>query len=161
VSIESGANLPVVITKRLPEGVHGYTDGTKIFVDDRLNSVQLKCTIVHELIHIERGQGTRQLESEEMAVRYETARRLLPIIAMSGVCRTADKLSLAAKDLSVTKRVLMDRAAVLTDSEAATVGCPSCLHKCPAMVARYAPFPAPSLDQWQEQVQWGPGSMYS
>jgi len=138
--------------------MHACTDGTDIWYDDRLNEVQRKCAIVHELVHIERGEGSRQLESREMSVRYETSRRLLPLKAMSGICSGPGKLSLAAKDLLVTKRVLMDRAAVLTDVEAAVVGCPSCL-KCPAMAARYESLPAPSADQWQEQVQWGAGSI--
>ena len=123
-----------VVIGRLPEGVHGYTDGVRIFVDDRLSAAQLLCTLVHEGIHIERGQGTRQLESEEMAVRYETARRMLPLDRIAGVCK-AGKLSEVAKKLGVTKRVLMDRAATLTDAEASDAGCWDC-QKCPAIAMR-------------------------
>lgn len=123
-----------VVTKRLPDGVHGYTDGVVIYVDDRLTAEQLLCTLVHEKIHIERGHTTRQLESEEMAVRYETARRLLPLDRI-GSCNKSGKLSEIAKELGVTKRVLMDRAATLTDSQASEAGCWEC-QACPAIRMR-------------------------
>jgi hypothetical protein len=123
-----------VVTKRLPDGVHGYTDGVVIFVDDRLTAEQLLCTLVHEKIHIERGQGTRQLEADEMAVRYETARRLLPVERIAGVCKSGP-LSETARSLGVTKRVLMDRAATLTDKQASDAGCWEC-QACPAIRMR-------------------------
>lgn len=123
-----------VVFERLPDGSHGYTDGVTIFVDDRLTAEQLLCTIQHEMIHIERGQGTRQLESEEMAVRYETARRLLPLDRLAGVCKSGT-LSETAKRLGVTKRVLMDRAATLSDAQASEAGCFEC-QKCPAIQMR-------------------------
>lgn len=123
-----------VVIGRLPEGVHGYTDGVTVFVDDRLTAIQLLCTLQHELIHVERGQGTRQLESEEMSVRYETARRLLPLDRIAGVCK-AGTLSETAKKLGVTKRVLMDRAATLSDAQASEAGCWDC-QKCPAIQMR-------------------------
>jgi hypothetical protein len=125
-----------VVIGRLPEGVHGYTDGERIFVDDRLTAEQLLCTLLHESIHIERGQGTKQLESEEMSVRYETARRLLPLDRLVGVCKSGP-LSQTAKLLGVTKRVLMDRAATLTDSQASEAGCWEC-QACPAIRMRAA-----------------------
>lgn len=125
----------VVITK-LPDGVHGYTDGVDIYLHEGLNAVQMLCALTHEAIHVERGQGTRQLESEEMAVRYETARRLLPLDRIAGVCKSGT-LSETAKALGVTKRVLMDRAATLTDSQASEAGCFEC-QKCPAIQMRAA-----------------------
>jgi hypothetical protein len=123
-----------VLIVPLPEGVHGYTDGTDIYLNESLNAVQMLCALTHESIHIERGQGTRQLESEEMAVRYETARRLLPLDRIAGVCKSGT-LSETAKRLGVTKRVLMDRAATLSDREASEAGCFEC-QKCPAIAMR-------------------------
>jgi hypothetical protein len=125
----------VFITK-LPESVHGYTDGENIYLNESLNAVQMLCALTHEAIHVERGQGTRQLESEEMSVRYETARRLLPLDRIAGVCKSGT-LSETAKLLGVTKRVLMDRAATLTDSQASEAGCWECA-KCPAIQMRAA-----------------------
>ena len=123
-----------VILTKLPDGVHGYTDGVDIYLDEGLNAVQMLCALTHEAIHVERGHGTRQLESEEMAVRYETARRLLPLDRLVGDCK-AGTLSDSAKRLSVTKRVLMDRAATLSDAQASDAGCWDC-QKCPAIQAR-------------------------
>jgi hypothetical protein len=125
----------VFITK-LPDGVHGYTDGKDIYIAEGLNAVQMLCALTHEAIHVERGQGTKQLESEEMAVRYETARRLLPLDRIAGVCKSGT-LSETAKRLGVTKRVLMDRAATLSDQQASDAGCWEC-QKCPAIQMRAA-----------------------
>lgn len=130
----AGSVMVQVVTKRLPDGVHGYTDGVTIFVDDRLSAEQLLCTVQHEMIHVERGHTARQLEADEMCVRYETARRLLPIDRLAGVCKSGT-LSETAKRLGVTKRVLMDRAATLTDAQASEAGCWECL-KCPAIQVR-------------------------
>jgi len=74
------------------------------------------------------------LESEEMAVRYETARRMLPLDRIAGACKSG-KLSEIAKGLGVTKRVLMDRAVTLTDEEASKAGCWEC-QLCPAIKLR-------------------------
>jgi len=128
--------MALVYRVRMPDGVAARTDGVDIWVDDRLNEVQEKCAILHEQIHIERGHSTVQPEAIEMAVRYETAKRLLPD---HGDRCNPDLKSLAAvaKDLGVTRQVLMDRAATLTDNQALAAGCLAC-HKCPAIAARYA-----------------------
>lgn len=123
----------------MPEGVHGQTDGSTIFVDDRLNAVQMFCTIQHELVHVERGHTRHQPEYIETEVRYETARRLLPVADMAGKC--GGDLELTARALMVTTKVLMDRAATLSDDEARTVGCPEC-RACPAMAYRFNEAPA-------------------
>jgi hypothetical protein len=120
----------------MDDGFVGRTNGVDIWVDDRLSAVQLLCTLTHELVHIELGHTSHQAEDSEMAVRYETARRLLPLDRMAGVCSKEDKpLEVIARELSVTKRVLMDRAATLTDNEALAAGCVTC-RKCPAIQAR-------------------------
>lgn len=129
-----GCVMGQVFIVPLPEGVHGYTDGTDIYLNESLNAVQMLCALTHEAIHVERGQGTRQLESEEMSVRYETARRLLPLDRIVNVCKSGT-LSETAKKLGVTKRVLMDRAATLTDKQASDAGCWEC-QKCPAIQVR-------------------------
>jgi hypothetical protein len=98
-----------------------------------LNARQLLCTLQHELIHVEMGHTTKQLESVETVVRYETARRLLPAERMRGC--GGGQLSVTAKRLGVTKRVLMDRAVTMTDREASAAGCWDCL-ACPAIAMR-------------------------
>lgn len=126
------------ITK-MPAGTQARTDGTDIWVDEDLNAIQLMCAIQHELVHIERGHGTEQLEASEMSVRFETAKRLLSVERIAGHCRQDQNqdLHMRARKLGVTKRVLMDRAATLSEKEAKRAGCDSC-RKCPVMAARYA-----------------------
>jgi hypothetical protein len=118
---------------RFQDGSAGRTDGVDIWIDDRLDAIEQRCVIMHELIHIERGEGTCQPEYVEMEVRYETARRLLPDITTIP-CRGKD-LAEVARELGVTRRVLMDRSAMLTRDQSVAAGCFSCL-KCPVQVAR-------------------------
>jgi len=128
----------MVYKTRMPDGVAARTDGVDIWVDDRLNEVQERCAIVHETVHIERGHSTIQVEAVEMAVRYETARRLLPDsnLAEDGPRCEGSTLAQVARGLGVTRQVLMDRAATLTDAQAEAVGCLTC-RLCPIVEARY------------------------
>lgn len=124
-----------IIRRRLPDGIHGQTDGTTIYIDDRLNAAQVFCTVQHELVHHEMGHTTHQPEHIEYEVRHETARRCLDVDEMAATCN--GDLDLSAKALGVTRRVLMDRAATLTDAEARHVGCHEC-RACPVMKARFS-----------------------
>jgi hypothetical protein len=117
----------------MPDGIAARTDGVDIWVDDRLNDVQRKCAIVHETVHVERGHGTVQPEAIEMAVRYETAKRLIPDGTVPCVGAT---LAQKARNLGVTRQVLMDRAATLSDAEAELAGCLDC-RLCPVIAARF------------------------
>ena len=126
-----------VFRERLSDGYAGYTDGVNIFLDDRLNAEQTLCTLLHESIHLERGHVGHQSEAVEMAVRYETARRLLPLDRIVGICKDGKSLGGLAKSLSVTQQVLMDRAATLSDQQASDAGCWDC-QKCPAIQMRAA-----------------------
>ena len=128
--------MPKVYFERLQDGYAGYTDGKDVYLDDRLNAVQTLCTLQHELIHLEMGHLGHQTEDVEMQVRYETARRLLPLDRIVGVCKTAN-IATTAKKLGVTRQVLMDRAATLCDREASEAGCWEC-QKCPAIQFRAA-----------------------
>lgn len=131
-----GVVVVKVFRERLSDGYAGYTDGVNIFLDDRLNAEQTLCTLLHESIHLERGHVGHQSEAVEMSVRYETARRLLPLDRIVGVCKDGS-LGDIASSLSVTKQVLMDRAATLSDAQASDAGCWEC-QKCPAIQMRAA-----------------------
>ena len=124
----------------MPDGVAAKTDGKDIWIDDRLNEVQERCAIEHELIHIERGHVSAQTEAVEMAVRFETAKRLLPLEVIVGVCKKGKSLAGIARELQVTRQVLMDRAATLTDDQAQAAGCLEC-RLCPVIAARFAGHP--------------------
>lgn len=125
-----------VFKVRMHDGVAARTDGENIFIDDRLDEIQAKCAITHELVHIERGHSAVQPESIEMAVRYETARRLLPLDEIVGVCKNGKSLKMIARELGVTRQVLMDRAATLTEPQMQIAGCFTC-RLCPIVNARY------------------------
>lgn len=122
-----------VFRERLADGYAGYTDGVSVFLDDRLNAEQTLCTLMHEMVHLERGHVGHQPEAVEMSVRYETARRLLPEYGI-GRCAGASLGDVAA-GLGVTRQVLMDRASTLTDSQASAAGCWDC-QLCPAIAMR-------------------------
>jgi hypothetical protein len=122
---------------RMADGVAARTDGVDIWVDDRLNEIQEKCAIEHELEHIARGHSTVQPEAIEMSVRYTVAKRLLPDDGKP--CNPGLRsLAAVARDLGVTRQVLMDRAVTATDEQVRANGCLSCF-KCPAIAARYEP----------------------
>lgn len=135
--------MPVafVYKVRMPDGVPARTDGVNIFIDDRLDEIAERCHVTHESIHIEWGHSTLQSEAVEMAVRYETAKRLLPLDKIAGVCKRGKSLGAVARELGVTRQVLMDRAATLTDEQALVAGCMSC-RMCPVIQARYAGHPS-------------------
>lgn len=119
----------------MEDGYAGCTDGETVWLDDRLNAAQTLCALLHELVHIERGHTSHQTEQVEMEVRYEVARRLLPLDRIVGVCKGGRSLKSLADELGVTQQVLMDRAASLTDEQAERAGCWDC-RKCPAIAAR-------------------------
>jgi hypothetical protein len=124
-----------VVRVRLEDGYAGCTDGETIWLDDRLNAIQMLCALLHELVHIEMGHKSHQTDDIEMVVRYEVARRLLPLDRLVGVCKDQSLKALAI-ELGVTQQVLMDRAATLTDAQAKAAGCWAC-RKCPVMAARF------------------------
>lgn len=126
---------------RLRDGVASLTDGVSIWVDDRLNEVQERCAVEHELEHVARGQGSAQTEPVEMSVRYAVACRLLPFESMQRGCHMGGTLAAIARELRVTRQVLMDRAATLDDQQSAELGCREC-QACPVMAARYTQHPA-------------------
>jgi Zn-dependent peptidase ImmA (M78 family) len=123
---------------RMPDGIAARTDGVDIWVDDRLNDVQRKCAIEHELEHVRRGHSTVQPEAEEMSVRYAVSKILLPDenLRPGGPRCSGRTLAARARNLGVTRQVLMDRAATLTDAQAEAVGCLDC-RLCPVIAARF------------------------
>lgn len=130
--------LVMIFEVRMSDGVAARTDGVDIWVDDRLNEVQRKCAIEHEMEHLRRGHSAVQPEAEEMRVRFAVARTLLPDdnLREDGPRCQGTTLAQVARGLGVTRQVLMDRAATLTDAQAEMVGCLTC-RLCPIIEARY------------------------
>ena len=130
-----------VFRVRMPDGVAARTDGKDIWIDDRLNPIQERCAIEHELEHVARGHSTVQTEAVEMSVRYAVAKKLLPLETLFEGCRRGGSLAAIARGLKVTRQVLMDRAATLNDQQAEEAGCGTC-RACPVMEARMAHHPS-------------------
>jgi hypothetical protein len=122
----------------MPAGLSGQTDGVDIWISNKLNATQRRCTIAHELVHIEQGHTKAQPEHIEMQVRYETARRLLPS-ELAGSC-VGSTVREVADNFGVTPRVLMDRMAMATSDEVERAGCADC-QLCPAAKFRFSKQP--------------------
>ena len=107
------AGIPVH-TLRLPDQLAGCTDGTRVWVDDRLTAVERRCTIGHELVHVWAGHTSHQPPKAELWVRRHTAHLLLRGTDVHGVLRTEPTLWDAADRLGVTVPVLTDHLERIT-----------------------------------------------
>ncbi|MCO4256475.1 ImmA/IrrE family metallo-endopeptidase [Pseudarthrobacter cellobiosi] len=104
----------------MPDLVPGRTNGVDIiWMDKRLDQVERRCTLTHELIHIERQHIGCQTTSVELEVRLETARRLIPIEALAAALRWSNRPYELADELWVSADVLKDRLRGLTPDELA------------------------------------------
>lgn len=102
----------------LPAPLHAVTDGTTVWMHDRLLQTERRCAIAHELVHIERG--TRCVDdAEEQRVRRITARRLIDTADLIEACKWANTVEEAAEELWVTPEVLTDRLTGLSPIEQA------------------------------------------
>jgi hypothetical protein len=107
---------------RMPDNVPGRTNGTDIiWLDNRLQQVERRCVLAHELVHLEWRHTGCQLPKYEKAVRVETARRLIPIEQLCRHAAWARSHSELADELWVTEMVLSDRLANLTAPETAAL----------------------------------------
>lgn len=107
-----------LIFAMLPDGISGLTDGrSRIWLDKRLDAVERRCALMHELIHVEHGHTGCQGPRIERNVRHETARRLVAfdgLLEAAEWCHSTDEL---AGELGVTHDVATDRLEALTDRE--------------------------------------------
>lgn len=74
--------IRIIDTMPLPPGIAGLTDGHTIWLNPRLTPAGRRCTLAHELIHIERGirhnLEPRLADREELAVDRTASHRLIP-----------------------------------------------------------------------------------
>lgn len=99
------------------------TDGhSTIWLDDRLTSVEQRCALTHELVHLELGHVGHQPPAVEAKVREHAARRLVPIQALYDHRHWQGRLYGLAEDLGVTEAVLTDRLRWLTHEERMVLG---------------------------------------
>ena len=108
----------------LPHGRRGVVDfwARTVALDSRLRQVERRCTICHELVHIERGplpDDDRLAAREESEVEREVARRLIELQPLGEALAWSRHISEAADALWVTEDVLRVRLEHLQPSEQA------------------------------------------
>lgn len=73
-----------------------------ILLDIRLSGVEERCTLMHEIVHAERGPFPRWATArEEAAVNAEAARRLIPLDALGEALAWSLHPTVAAEELDV------------------------------------------------------------
>lgn len=104
----------------LPPGMRGATDGTSsVWLERRLLQVERRCTLTHELVHVDLGHTEAQDAKTESKVRRITAQRLIDWDALVDAFRWAHNAAEAADELWVTLDVLEDRLRFLHPHERA------------------------------------------
>ena len=91
-----------------------------ITLDPTEPEVVQRCTLVHEVVHAERGPVLNEpalAAHEELAVRREAARRLISLDDLVETLRWTCDIDVAADNLSVDRGTLLDRLRWLTPSE--------------------------------------------
>lgn len=113
-------HITVDTRTELPGRIWGLTDGTRIWLCRRLNQVARRCTLAHELIHLERGPvptDSRGYAREERAVSAEAARRLITIEALADGLRWSRDPEQLAETLWVDVPTLQARMTSLDPIE--------------------------------------------
>lgn len=109
-----------VRVERLNGSVAGLTNGTDlIWLDDRLNQVERRCVLAHELVHLFMQHTSCQPLMTELIVCQRAARKLITLEALSRVLPWAMCLNEAADELAVTPQTLRDRLQSLSAEESA------------------------------------------
>lgn len=108
----------------LPSGVHGLTDwltGT-VSIELGLTQAERRCTLAHELVHIERGPVPRDpwlAAREESQVEREAARRLVGVYELGEALAWSWCPQEVADELWVDTATLRARLNTLTADERA------------------------------------------
>lgn len=93
-------------------------DPVAIVLDRGLNQRERRCSLAHELEHLDRGQPCGTLRATiEARVCADTARYLLPDLEVIGKTLAVYDARQTAVDLWVTYKVLIDRLNALSDEE--------------------------------------------
>ncbi|MDN4611482.1 ImmA/IrrE family metallo-endopeptidase [Arthrobacter burdickii] len=109
-----------VIRIRLNDKVVGLTDGKSVvFLDERLNEVEDRNVLCHEVVHIDHGHGTCQPPEVEYMVRAETARRLIDIDELLKATQVTQDRAALARLVNVTRQTLHDRLATSSEEDRA------------------------------------------
>lgn len=100
------------------DGRCGETNGRDLIrLDKRLLQVERRCTLAHELVHLEAGEGRACTPSREREVNQIAAARLISLEALVKAARWARGPLELAEELWVTPLMLEARCETLTASE--------------------------------------------
>lgn len=117
-----GALPHVRLVWRPLAGLYGCTDGhATIWMHPRQTRIEKRCTLAHELVHLERGHTAACHSAVERAVRVEVARRLVHIDDLIDAYRWAMSFDELAETCDVTRPVLLDRLENLHPDEGRTL----------------------------------------
>jgi Zn-dependent peptidase ImmA (M78 family) len=106
-----------IVRAPLPGDMLGCTNGETIWLDTDLDATEERCTLAHELVHIELGHTTLQPAHVEAHVERITARRLVPVEALAANLFHCLDMPALAERLDVTLDVLAERLRSLGESE--------------------------------------------
>lgn len=115
-------HITVVTDRELPDRVWGIQSGNIIWLCRRLGQTRRRCTLTHELVHLERGPvptDVRGRVREERAVSAEAARRLIPLAGLADALRWSRDPEQLAEVLWVDLPTLRVRMAGLDPVEVA------------------------------------------
>lgn len=107
-----------VFVQRLDDNVVGLTDGVnRIWLDDRLNQVEMRCVLTHEMAHMHLKHAACQPLVVEMRVCQIAARWLISMEDLARVLPWSHDLYELAAELHVTPQTLRDRLHGMTVAE--------------------------------------------
>ncbi|MCD4557643.1 hypothetical protein [Schaalia sp. lx-100] len=120
-ALRERADLALVWTDQLPDGALGATDGRRIYMTKRQLQAERRCTLTHELVHVEWGHDGCQPSAIERSVRAEAARRLIDIDDLTSALIWGHDPDEIAEELWVDVDTLLARLESLTEGERARV----------------------------------------
>lgn len=103
------AHIAIIWTRphsNLPAATDGHR---RIWIDPKLNRVERRCALTHELLHLQRGHTGCQPQSIERSIELEAARLLVRFQDLQQHASWALSLAELAEDLMVTEAVLINR----------------------------------------------------
>ncbi|QPK80784.1 ImmA/IrrE family metallo-endopeptidase [Schaalia sp. ZJ405] len=116
-ALRERTDLALVWTNNLPMGVLGVTDGQRIYMTPRQLQAERRCTLTHELVHVERGHEGCQPVAVERQVCVEAARRLIEIDSLVDAVVWGRSPEEIADELWVDVDTLLVRLDSLTERE--------------------------------------------